>query len=167
ARGRCSSCTPGNPGAARSRSTTSSCSSRAAEAHFGERCARSPSTLDYTGGPPAMEGSHSILIAHGHAPTRIGVRQALRQSVFEIVGEADCAEQAIELCLRERPELSLLDLELPGGGLWAAREISTRVPDSAVLVLSACASDGSLLGALRAGAVGYLMMDLDPARLPN
>src|SRR5204862_3449855 len=93
--------------------------------------------------------------------------QALRQSAFEIVGEADCAQQAIDLCVRERPELSLLDLELPGGGLWAAREISTRVPDSAVLMLSACASDGSLLGALRAGAVGYLMMDLDPARLPN
>jgi DNA-binding NarL/FixJ family response regulator len=114
-----------------------------------------------------MEGRHSIVIAHGHAPTRIGLRQALRASLFEIVGEADSAERAIELCLRDRPELSLLDLELPGGGLWAAREISTRAPESAVIMLSACASDSSLIGALRAGAIGYLMMDLDPARLPN
>jgi|RhiMetdeSRZDD1v2_1073273.scaffolds.fasta_scaffold08587_9 DNA-binding NarL/FixJ family response regulator len=114
-----------------------------------------------------MEGRHSILIAHGHAPTRIGVRQALRESPFEIVAEAECADRAVELCLAQHPELSLLDLELPGGGLWAAHEISTRTPDSAVIMLSACASDGSLLGALRAGAIGYLMMDLDPARLPN
>jgi DNA-binding NarL/FixJ family response regulator len=114
-----------------------------------------------------MDGSHSIVIAHGHAPTRIGVRQALRHSPFEIVGEGDSAAEAIRMCLVERPQLALLDVQLPGGGLWAAREISTRAPGSAVVMLSAEAADGSLLGALRAGAIGYLMMDLDPARLSH
>jgi DNA-binding NarL/FixJ family response regulator len=114
-----------------------------------------------------MDGSHSIVIGHGHAPTRIGVRQALRHSSFEIVGEADSAAEAVRLCLVERPELALLDVELPGGGLWAAREISTGAPCAAIVMLSTEAADGSLLGALRAGAIGYLMMDLDPARLSH
>ena len=114
-----------------------------------------------------MDGTHSIVIAHGHAATRIGVRQALLRSQFEIVGETDAAAEAIELCLTEHPALALLDLELPGGGLFAAREISRRAPRAAVIMLSANATDGSLLGALRAGAIGYLMMDLEPTRLPN
>jgi DNA-binding NarL/FixJ family response regulator len=114
-----------------------------------------------------MESRRSILIAHRHVPVRLGIRSALRASRFDIVGEAGEVELAVELALRERPALCLLDLDMPGGGIRAAREISSRVPETTVVMLGVSDGDSDLLGAIRAGAVGVVRVDLDSQRLSN
>jgi DNA-binding NarL/FixJ family response regulator len=64
-----------------------------------------------------------------------------------------------------RPALCLLDITMPGNGIAAAAQITARVPDTAVVMLTVSRDDDDLLEALRAGASGYLLTDTDPARL--
>jgi DNA-binding NarL/FixJ family response regulator len=60
----------------------------------------------------------------------------------------------------------LLDINMPGNGIQAAEAITRRLPDSAVVMLTVSRTDADLFDALRAGASGYLLKDIDPARLP-
>jgi len=107
------------------------------------------------------------LVAHGHPRARAGVRESLQDSEFEIVAEAANASTAVTLALRERPDVCLLDIQMPGGGTAAAREIRAGTPDAVVVMISSSqGSDKELFDALRAGARGYLSMDIDPGRLP-
>jgi DNA-binding NarL/FixJ family response regulator len=107
------------------------------------------------------------LIAHCHAPARAGVRESLRGHGFAIVAEAVTASSAVELALRERPDLCLLDIGMPGDGTCATAEITAQLPETAVVIMSPSSGDVELFGALRAGARGYLLMDTDPGRLPH
>jgi DNA-binding NarL/FixJ family response regulator len=68
--------------------------------------------------------------------------------------------------LRERPDVCLVDVHMPGGGIRAAAEIAARLPDTAVVMLTVSDSDDDLLDALRAGARGYLLKDMDTQQLP-
>jgi two-component system, NarL family, nitrate/nitrite response regulator NarL len=106
-----------------------------------------------------------VLLADDHFPIRISVRQLLEQKDFEVCAEATDAASAVEAALRERPHVCLVGVELPGNGLAAAAEISDRVPEAAVVMLTASADDSDLFAALRAGASGYLLKDMDPERL--
>jgi DNA-binding NarL/FixJ family response regulator len=108
-----------------------------------------------------------VLIANHHAATRAGVREALEHDGFEIVGEAEDAGTAVALALSERPDVCLLDPEMPGNGVKAAELISSQAPGTAIVMLARCDRTGRLLDALRAGAVGYLMLETDPARLSH
>jgi DNA-binding NarL/FixJ family response regulator len=99
--------------------------------------------------------------------TRVGVRLALERGGFEICAEADDALGAVEGAERERPDICLLDIQMPGSGIWAAQEIATNVPESAIVMLTVSRSDADLFDALRAGASGYLLKDTDPDRLPH
>src|SRR4051812_12305747 len=74
-----------------------------------------------------------------------------------LVGEADDAEKAIELCARERPDVALIDVRMPGGGPKAARGIRRRSPETKVVVLSGQGDRGSVFEMLEAGAVSYLL----------
>ena len=108
-----------------------------------------------------------VLIADDHAPTRAGVRAALEAGGFEITAEASNGEQAVELALREKPDVCLLDISMPGsGGIAAAAEISERLPDVAIVMLTAYAGDDELFDSLKAGAAGYLLKETNPERLP-
>jgi DNA-binding NarL/FixJ family response regulator len=106
------------------------------------------------------------VIADDHVPTRTGVRMALEQDGIEVCAEAGSAAGAIEAALRERPDVCLLDVQMPGGGVAAASMISFRLPETVVLMLTVSRSQDDLLEALRRGAAGYLLKDIDPARLP-
>lgn len=76
---------------------------------------------------------------------------------FEIVGGAIDAEQAIELAERHRPDVAIIDVEMPaGGGLRAAREIRACSPDTAIVALSGDESSAIVLAMLQAGAIAYL-----------
>lgn len=68
--------------------------------------------------------------------------------------------------LQERPDVCLLDIRMPGGGIPAAAAIAAELPDCAIVMLTVSRSDSDLFDALRAGAVGYLLKDIDPERLP-
>lgn len=107
-----------------------------------------------------------VLIADDHPPTRAGVRAALEQD-FEICGEAASASEAVETALRTVPDVCLLDVHMPGGGISAAAEIASSLPSAAVVMLTISQHDDDLFDALKAGAVGYLLKGTDPARLPH
>jgi DNA-binding NarL/FixJ family response regulator len=107
------------------------------------------------------------VIADDHVPTRAGVRASLERGGFEVVGEAGSAEAAIEAARRTRPDACLLDVHMPGSGSHAAEVISRELPETTVLMLTVSVNEDDLFGALRAGAAGYLLKDMDPARLPH
>jgi DNA-binding NarL/FixJ family response regulator len=112
-----------------------------------------------------VPGRLTVLVADDHAPTRAGVRHALGDDGFTVVAEAAGADAAVELALRERPDVCLLDVHMPGGGIAAAARITENLPESVVVMLTVSREDGDLFAALRAGAAGYLLKDMDPARL--
>jgi DNA-binding NarL/FixJ family response regulator len=98
---------------------------------------------------------------------RSGVRQSLVEAGFDVVGEASDAPSAVSLAECERPDLCLLDVHMPGGGIRAASDIVERLPETAVVMLTVSRNDEDLFDALRAGAAGYLLKDTDPERLPH
>jgi two-component system NarL family response regulator len=103
----------------------------------------------------------SVLIADDHAPTRHDVRQALRTRGFRVCAEAGNAAQAIQLALETKPDICLLEVRMPGGGVAAAWEIAARLPTTKIVMLTESDEDADFFGALRAGAVGYLLKDID------
>jgi DNA-binding NarL/FixJ family response regulator len=111
--------------------------------------------------------SPRVLIADDHPPTRAGVRVALEQAGFTICGEAWTADGAIEQAVREEPDVCLLDIHMPGGGISAASAIANRVPRTSIVMLTVSQEDEDLFDALRAGAAGYLLKTTNPERLPH
>lgn len=107
----------------------------------------------------------TVLLADDHPPTRAGVRSALEASGFDVCTDVPDAASAVDEAVALRPDVALLDVHMPGSGIWAAREISARLPDTAVVMLTISRNDDDLFDALRAGASGYLLKDMDPARL--
>jgi DNA-binding NarL/FixJ family response regulator len=108
-----------------------------------------------------------VLIADDHPPTRAGVRFALEGAGMEVCAEVGDAPSAVAEAERARPDICLLDVHMPGGGVIAARIIARRVPEAAVVMLTVSSSDEDLFDALQAGARGYLLKDMDPDRLPD
>lgn len=88
------------------------------------------------------------------------------ESSLELVGTAQDADEAIEIARRERPNVALLDVRMPGGGgPRATREICVLLPETKVLALSASEDRDAVFGMLRAGAIGYLLKDVSPESL--
>jgi DNA-binding NarL/FixJ family response regulator len=109
-----------------------------------------------------------VLIADDHAPTREDVRLALEaDDRFMVCAVAADAAEAVRGAVRERPNLCLLDIRMPGSGLAAAWEITARLPRAKVVMLTVSDGDTDLFAALRAGADGYLLKTMDLKRLPN
>jgi DNA-binding NarL/FixJ family response regulator len=100
-----------------------------------------------------------ILIADDHGIVRSGLRLLLdRQSDMEVVAEAADGAEAVEMALRERPDLCILDVGMPLlTGLQATREIKAQAPDMTVLMLSMHRDERYLFEALKAGANGYVL----------
>jgi DNA-binding NarL/FixJ family response regulator len=107
-----------------------------------------------------------VLVADDHPPTRAGVRAALEKGGFVVCAEAADAQGAVEAARRERPDVCLLDIHMPGDGIRAAESISREMPEAAAVMLTVSRTDEDLFNALRAGASGYLLKDIDPERLP-
>jgi DNA-binding NarL/FixJ family response regulator len=108
-----------------------------------------------------------VLIADDHAPTRDDVRRALEDGGLVVCAEAADAARAVQRALETHPDICLLDLRMPGGGVAAAWEIAARLPTTKVVMLTVSNEDADLFSALRAGAVGYLLKDLDFRLLPQ
>ena len=113
-----------------------------------------------------MTAKLRVLIADDHPLTRVGIRLALERGGFDVCAEADDGPSAVEAAERERPDVCLLDVQMPGSGIQAAEGIATRVPEAAIVMLTVSRRDSDLFDALRAGASGYLLKDTDPQRLP-
>lgn len=108
-----------------------------------------------------------VVIADDHPPTRAGVQQALELDGCTVVAAVADAPRAIDAVGVHRPDVCLLDIHMPGNGIAATREITRRHPDIAVVMLTASRDDDDLFEALRAGASGYLLKDMDPDRLAS
>ena len=108
-----------------------------------------------------------VVIADDHAPTRSDVREMLEQAGVEVVGEAFDGNGAIEVTLRERPDVCILDVSMPHGGLEAAEAITRELPGTKVVMLTVSSSKEHVLAAVRAGASGYVLKAADPRRLPR
>jgi len=111
-------------------------------------------------------GSPSIVIADDHAAIRLGVRMALMRGGFDVVAEAADRDGAVSAVLRERPDVCLLDIYMPGGGVEAATRLAELAPATSVVMLTVSNRTEDVLAALRAGALGYLPKDTSPDRLP-
>ena len=111
--------------------------------------------------------TRSVLLADDHPPTRHGVRMSLEADGFTVCAEAATADDAVAAALREEPDVALLDVDMPGDGITAARRIAEALPRTSVVMLTVSSNDQDLFASLQAGAVGYLLKDTDPARLPR
>jgi DNA-binding NarL/FixJ family response regulator len=108
-----------------------------------------------------------LLIADDHPVVRDGLRGMLaNEADFEVVGEAASGAEAVLLTERERPDVVLMDLQMPGvDGATATAEITERFPGTRVLVLTTYDTDADILRAVEAGATGYLLKDAPRERL--
>jgi NarL family two-component system response regulator LiaR len=108
-----------------------------------------------------------VLIVDDHAVVREGLRTFLElQDGLEVVGEAGDGDEAVGLAERLRPDVVLMDLVMPKlDGVEAMRELRQRVPGARVIVLTSFLDDDRLLPALRAGAAGYLLKNVQPQEL--
>jgi DNA-binding NarL/FixJ family response regulator len=114
--------------------------------------------------PVAM--AERILLVDDHPLTRAALSALLLQHGFDVVGEAADGGEAIEKAADLLPDLVLLDLSMPGiDGLSALPELREAAPDCEVVVLTASAMEENLLGAIRAGAAGYLLKSEPPVRI--
>jgi two-component system, NarL family, response regulator LiaR len=102
-----------------------------------------------------------ILIADDHEVVRQGLRTFLElDPELEIVGEAADGREAVRLAHRLRPDVVLMDLLMPElDGIAATRLIRQELPDTEVVALTSVLEDDKVVGAVRAGAIGYLLKD--------
>jgi len=100
-----------------------------------------------------------VLLVDDHPVWRDGVRADLeRRAAARVVGEAGTADEAVDVAVRARPDVVLMDLHLPGvPGVVAIRRLAERLPSARVLVLSASGEEDDVLEAVKAGAAGYLL----------
>ena len=106
------------------------------------------------------------MLVDDHALVRSAVRQAIAGPDLEVVAEAASAEEALRIALEVRPEVLVLDIDLPGmTGLGLLRELAPRLPDTKIVMLTVSTSQRDLMEAVHLGAAGYLTKDLEPDAL--
>jgi NarL family two-component system response regulator LiaR len=105
-----------------------------------------------------------VLLVDDHAVVRKGLRALMdREAGIEVVGEADDGERAVQMAERLRPDVILMDLEMPRmDGTEATRRISASHPETRIVVLTSHAAEEDVFPALKAGALGYLLKHSAP-----
>ena len=108
-----------------------------------------------------------LLIVDDHPFFRVGLRRILSSDErITVVGEAASGYQALHLAEVERPDLVIMDVQLPGvTGLQIANALRRQLPNVAIIFLSMHVDDDRLFAAIRAGALGFLTKDSDPATI--
>ena len=104
------------------------------------------------------EGGCRVVVVDDHELFRHGITEMLEEHGVRVVASAATAEEALELVARLEPDVVLMDLGLPGmPGIEAIRRLATTHPDIPVVVLSALVEEDELMGAILAGASGYVL----------
>jgi DNA-binding NarL/FixJ family response regulator len=105
----------------------------------------------------------SVLIVDDHPIFRRGLRALLASHAgLRLIGEATSGPEAVRLAAELRPDLILMDLQMPGGdGITAIRRIIAVQPESRILVVTMFDDDESVFAAMRVGARGYVLKDMD------
>ena len=104
-----------------------------------------------------------IIIVDDHEIVRIGLRSLLEQyPQYEVVAEAINAKESIDQVEIYKPDIVLMDIRLPGkSGIDACEEIKSKHPEIKVIMLTSYAEDEMLFSAIKAGASGYLLKQID------
>jgi NarL family two-component system response regulator LiaR len=110
-----------------------------------------------------------VFIAEDHAIVRKGVRNLLSlETDIEVIGEAANGREAVDLVSKLKPDVILMDLVMPEvDGIQAIQQIMENHPNAKVLVLTSFDMDNKIFPAIKAGALGYLLKDSDPAELAH
>jgi len=99
-----------------------------------------------------------VVIVDDHALFREGLASILdAEADIEVVGQGGSAMEAVQLARDLLPEIILLDIDMPGGGLEAARVISTDFPVTSIVILTASEQDDHLISALKIGARAFIL----------
>lgn len=100
-----------------------------------------------------------ILVVDDHPLMRVGIAAIIdAQADMTVIGQASTTEEAVQTFAQLRPDITLMDLRLPGaGGVIAIRALRQRDPEARVMVLTTYEGDEDIFQALQAGAVGYLV----------
>jgi len=99
-----------------------------------------------------------ILLADDHLVVREGLRSLLEAAGFKVVGEARDGREALKLARMLEPEVTVMDIGMPGlNGVDACRELLREVPEMRIIVLTVHGEDAYVIEALRAGARGYVL----------
>jgi len=108
-----------------------------------------------------------VLIADDHAVVRQGLRMFLAlDAELEVVGEAEDGTQALSRAVELRPDVVLMDMLMPVmDGVAATEAIRGELPDTEVIALTSVLDDSSVVGAVKAGAIGYLLKDTNAEEL--
>jgi DNA-binding NarL/FixJ family response regulator len=108
-----------------------------------------------------------VAIVDDHTIVRNGLVSLLgAHADLEIVGAAGDGEEAVALCIEQRPDVVLMDLSMPGvGGIEATRRIAEQAPGVQVVVLTSFMDRERIVDALNGGAIGYLLKDAEPEEL--
>ena len=114
-----------------------------------------------------MSSPIRLFIADDHTIVRSGIRALLAtEQDIEVVGEAANGHTAVAGVAQHRPDVILMDLEMPAmGGIEAIQQITADWPNTRILVLTSFATDDRVFPAVKAGALGYLLKDSDPDAL--
>jgi DNA-binding NarL/FixJ family response regulator len=107
-----------------------------------------------------------VILVDDHSQVRSAIRQAIEAPDLEVVAEAATGEEAIEQALRLRPDVILLDIDLPGlSGLDVVRELAPRLPRTKIVMLTVSSASRDVFEAIGLGAAGYLTKDLSAEAL--
>src|SRR5438067_1503406 len=107
-----------------------------------------------------------VLIASRRAGTRERLREALEANGCDVCASCADAGEAIAASRRRRADVCVIHLDLPGGGITACRALAARRRPPRIVVLAPASREGDLAAAIRAGADGFIVDDLDPQRIP-
>ncbi len=103
----------------------------------------------------------TVFLVDDHEVVRQGLRTLLEESGLTVVGEASTASEAVPRIVATRPTVAVLDVQLPDGtGIDVCREIRSRLPETACLMLTSFDDDEALFAAIMAGAAGYLLKQI-------
>ncbi|BAD39908.1 response regulator [Symbiobacterium thermophilum] len=107
-----------------------------------------------------------VLIVDDHLMLRKGVLSVLSNTDLEVIGEASNGQEALELVPKLKPDLVLMDINMPVlDGVEATRKLKQMYPDLKVVILTVSEIDKDLFEAIKAGADGYLLKNLGPEEL--
>jgi len=104
--------------------------------------------------------SPRLLLVDDHKLLRQGLRRAVEEAGFDVVGEAGDGEEAVRLAIELHPDLVLMDVTMPVlDGIEATRRLRNSLPEARVVILTMHGEEETIAQALRAGAVAYLLKD--------
>ena len=110
----------------------------------------------------------SIAIVDDHPILRHGLAAVLRNEPrFRLVAEGGGASEALQIAQLHRPDIMILDLNIPGGGIEALKQIAIEFPSVRCIILTVCDSADTAISALNAGAQGYILKGVSAVDLKS